>query len=95
MDSSYKTYVKTDLASLHFVIFIEPLAVCPTEALSFNSDQFTNNTINKVIEEKNYDSFMLHKEHYFADFWVYKKPYEFDFKDLSHEVLQFFLESYS
>jgi hypothetical protein len=35
MDSSCKTYVKTDLASLHYVTFIEPLVVCPTEALSF------------------------------------------------------------
>jgi hypothetical protein len=33
MDSSCKTYVKTNLASLHYVTFIELLAVCPTEAL--------------------------------------------------------------
>jgi hypothetical protein len=52
MDSFCKTYIKTDLASLHYVTFIELLVVCPTEALSFDSDEFMNNAINKVIEEK-------------------------------------------
>jgi hypothetical protein len=45
-----------------------------------------------VIEEKTNDSFMLLKEHYFTAFLVYKKPYDFEFEDLSHEVLQFFPE---
>jgi hypothetical protein len=31
---------------------LKPLAVCPTEAISFDSDEFINNAINKVIEEK-------------------------------------------
>jgi hypothetical protein len=52
MDSSYKTYVETDLASGHYVTFIEPFVVCPTDALSFDSDEFTNNNMNKMIEEK-------------------------------------------
>jgi hypothetical protein len=52
MDSSFKTYVETELASLHYTTFIEPLAICQMEALYFNSDQFMNNSINKVIEEK-------------------------------------------
>jgi hypothetical protein len=53
MDHFCKTYVETDLASLHYITFIEPLTICPMEAKSFDSDQFTNNSINKVIEEKN------------------------------------------
>jgi hypothetical protein len=41
MDHLYKSYVETDLVSLHYVTFVESLAVFPTEALSFNSEQFT------------------------------------------------------
>jgi hypothetical protein len=52
MEPSCKTYVETDLASLHYITFIESLAICPTEALSFDSNQFTKNSINKVTEEK-------------------------------------------
>jgi hypothetical protein len=37
------------LASLHYVTFIELLAVFPMEALSFDSDQFTNNSMKKVV----------------------------------------------
>jgi hypothetical protein len=73
MDSSCKTYVETDLISLHYVTFIEPLVVYPTEALSFDSDEFMNNSINKVIEEKTNESFVLLNEHFFTDFLVHKK----------------------
>jgi hypothetical protein len=73
MDSSCKTYVETDLISLHYVTFIEPLVVYPTEALSFDSDEFMNNNINKVIEEKTNESFVLLNEHFFIDFLVHKK----------------------
>jgi hypothetical protein len=31
---------------------------------------------------------VLLEEHFFAAFLVYKKSYEFEFEDLSHEVLQ-------
>jgi hypothetical protein len=41
MDSYYKTYVKTDLASIHYITFIELLVVCPNEALSLDSDKKT------------------------------------------------------
>jgi hypothetical protein len=92
MDSFCKTYVEIDLTSLQYVTFIEPLAVCPTEALSFDSNQFTNNINNKVIEEKMNDPFVLLEEHFFTTFLVYKKAYEFEFKDLPHELLQFFPE---
>jgi hypothetical protein len=89
MDSSCKTYVKSDLASLHYVAFIEPIVICTMEVLSFHSDQFTNNAINKVIQDKISDPFILNQEHFFTTFLVYKKPYEFELEDLSHEVLQF------
>jgi hypothetical protein len=49
------------LASLHYVTFIEPLVVCPTEALSFDSDEFMNNAINKVIEEKYQWAYHAHR----------------------------------
>jgi hypothetical protein len=52
MDTSCKSCVETDLASLHYTIFIKPLIVLSTETLSFDSEQFTNNHINKVIEAK-------------------------------------------
>jgi hypothetical protein len=77
MVSSYKTYVESDLASVHYVTFIEPLTVCPTET---------------VIEEKMNDSFVLLEEHYFTAFLVYKKSYKFKFEDMSHKILQFFAE---
>jgi hypothetical protein len=123
MYSSRKTYVETDLASLYYVTFIAPLAVCPTEALSINYDQFTNNTINKVIEEIDYDQFtnntinkvieeidydqftnntinkvieekneQLFRAPQSRNLFGVKKPYKFEFKDLSYEVLQFFSE---
>jgi hypothetical protein len=59
IDPFYTSCVKTDLASLHYVTFIEPLAVFPTEAQSFDSEQFTNNSINKVVESKPEDPFLL------------------------------------
>jgi hypothetical protein len=92
MEPSCKTYVETDMVSLHYVTFIEPLAICLTEALSFDSDQFTKNSINKVIEEKTNDPFLLLQEHLFTAFFVYKKTYELQFDDLSYEVLEFFSE---
>jgi hypothetical protein len=50
-----------------------------------------NNFINKVIEAKTNDHFVLLKEHFFADLLLYKeKTYEDHFKDLLHEVLKFF-----
>jgi hypothetical protein len=73
MEPSCKTYVETDMVSLHYVTFIEPLAICLTEALSFDSDQFTKNSINKVIEEKTNDPFLLLQEHLSTAFFVYKK----------------------
>jgi hypothetical protein len=50
MNSFYKSCTETDFATLHYVTFIKPLGVFPTEALSFDSEQFTNNSINKEFE---------------------------------------------
>jgi hypothetical protein len=87
MDPFCKIYVESDLASLHYTTFIEPFAICPMEALSFDSDQFMNNSINKVIKEKINDHFLLLKEYFFTTFLVYNKAYEFQFEDMFHEVL--------
>jgi hypothetical protein len=82
---------KTNLASLHYVTFIEPFVVMPTESLSFSSEQFMNNSITKLIEEKTNDPFILLEEHFFIAFLLQKK-YEVQFEDLTHEVLEFFSE---
>jgi hypothetical protein len=92
IDPFCKSYVKTDLASLHYVTFIEPLVVFPMEAMSFDSRQFTNNSINKVIEAKTKDHFLLFEEHFLPIVLVLKNPYEVQFEDLSHEDLEFFSE---
>jgi hypothetical protein len=68
-----KSYDKTDLASLHYVIFIEPLAVMPTEFLSFACEQFMNNSVIKLIEEKTNNPFILLEEHFFASLLLQKK----------------------
>jgi hypothetical protein len=66
MDHFHKSYVVTDLTSLHYVTFIESLVVFPTDALSFDSEQFMTNSMKKVIEGKTNDSFILLEEHFFA-----------------------------
>jgi hypothetical protein len=64
MDPFCKTNIETDLATLHYVAFIEPLVVFLMEALSFDSEWFTNNSINKVIEAKTIEPFLLLKEYF-------------------------------
>jgi hypothetical protein len=81
-----------DLASLHYVTFIEPHAISPSEALCFNSEQFTNTTINKLIEAKPKDHFLIFEEYFVANVFVYRKSYGVQFKDLSNEDLEFFTE---
>jgi hypothetical protein len=68
MDHFCKSYAKTDLASLHYVIFIELLAIMPMESLPFGSKQFINNSVTKLIKEKNNDPFILLEEYFFAAF---------------------------
>jgi hypothetical protein len=79
-----------DLASLHYIAFIEPLAGFPTEVVSFNSQKFTSTSINKMIEAETKDPFPPSEEHFFVVVLVYKKPYEVQFEDLLHEYLEFF-----
>jgi hypothetical protein len=73
MDRFYKANIKTDLAMLLYMAFIEPLTVSPTEVLSFDSQQFTNNSNNKVIEAKTIDHFVLLEEHFIAAVLLYIK----------------------
>jgi hypothetical protein len=93
MDPSCNSYADTNLASLHYVRFIEPLVVLPTEELSFDSKQFTNNLMEKVIEGKLNGPFILLEEHLFAVVMLYKTKWEVQFEDLLHEVLDFFSEA--
>jgi hypothetical protein len=90
MGHFYKSYVETDLTMLHYVIFIEPPAVSRTEALSFDSDDFTSNSMKKVIQGNINDPFILLEEHFFDAVLLYKKNYEVELEDLSHEDLAFF-----
>jgi hypothetical protein len=53
IDPFCKAYAEIDLTSLHYLTFIEPLVVMPMESLSFGSQRVMNNSINKLIEEKN------------------------------------------
>jgi hypothetical protein len=90
MNHLYKSYVKTDLASLNYVTFIEPIAIFPTEAQFFDSGDFMNNSMKKVIEGKRNDPFILLEKHFFAAGLLYKKNYKVEFKDRTYEVLEFF-----
>jgi hypothetical protein len=74
MDYFCKTCVKIDMDTLHYVTFIEPLVVIPTQALSFDSEQITNTSIDKVIESKTNDPYMIFEEHFFTAVLVYKNP---------------------
>jgi hypothetical protein len=76
----YKSYAKTDLVSLHYVTFIQSLVVMPTESLSFSSEQFMNNSITKLIEEKTNDHFILLEGHFFDAFLLQKKIMKFNSK---------------
>jgi hypothetical protein len=90
MDFFYQSCVETDLSILHYVTFIEPFGVLPTEALSFHSDQFTSNYANKIFESKNKDPFLLLEKHFFDVVVMCKKNYDVKFEDLPHEIVEFF-----
>jgi hypothetical protein len=70
------------MATLHHT-FIESIAIFPNEAMSFNS-------INKLIEAKTKDYFLLFEEHLFASVLVHRKSYDVQFDDLLNEDLEFF-----
>jgi hypothetical protein len=92
MNTFCTSYPNTDLAWIHYVIFIELITVSLDEAMSFHSEQFTDNSMNKLIEAKIKQLFVLFKEHFFASGFVYRKSYEVQFDDLSNEDLEFFSE---
>jgi hypothetical protein len=92
MDTFCKSYGATNLASLHYVTFIEPFAILPMEAMPFDFEYFRNNSIDKMIDEKIDDPFLLLEEHFFATVLLHKKTYEVQFEDISHEVFEFFSE---
>ncbi len=92
MNAFCKSYVDTDLASLHYIIFIKSYAVSPKEALSFDSEQFTNISINKLIEAKLKDPFLIFEEYFIANIFVYRKSYSIQFKDSLNEDLEFFTD---
>jgi hypothetical protein len=79
-----------DLASLHYVIFIKPIVVSLSETLCFDSKQFTNTSINKLIEAKPKTPFMLFETHFFTNVLVYRKSNGIQFEDLMSEDLRFF-----
>jgi hypothetical protein len=79
-----------DLTTPHYVAFIKQLTVFLTEAMSFDSEQFTNN-FNKVIKAKTTDHLILLEEHFIVEVWLYKK-YEVQFEFLLHKILEFFSE---
>jgi hypothetical protein len=83
MDSFSKPYAEIDLVSLHYVTFIDPLAVMSTESLSFGFERFMNNSINKLIEEKTNGPFLL-DEHFFAAVLLHNKTCQVQFEDMSH-----------
>jgi hypothetical protein len=78
MDRFYKTNNETDLARLYYVAFIEPMTIFPTETLSFDSKQFTNNSMNKVIEAETTDHFLLLEEHFTVTVLLYQKNMKFN-----------------
>jgi hypothetical protein len=90
VDPFYKLYAEIDLASLHYVTFIKLLVDMPTESLSFGSEQFMNNSINKLIEEKINDPFLLLEKHYFATVLLHNKTYGVQFEILLQSSLILF-----
>jgi hypothetical protein len=95
MGYSCKIYVETDLASLRYVTFIESLAVCSTKALSFNSNEPTNNVINKVIEENTNEPIVLLEEHFFTAFLVQRFWCTKNLTNLNLKICHMKLSNYS
>jgi hypothetical protein len=88
-----KSYVDTDLAFVHYITFIESFVISPKEAMSFDSEQFVNTSINKLIEAKDQDPYLLCEDHFFGGVLVYRKSYDVHFEDLSNEDLEYFSEA--
>jgi hypothetical protein len=80
MNSFHRSRTEIDLATLHYISFIELLGVLPTEAMLLDSEQFTNNSSNMEFESKMNDPFLLFEEHFFAAILVCKKLMKFNSK---------------
>jgi hypothetical protein len=89
MNTFCKSCVDTDLASLHCIICIEPFVVSPKEALFFDFEQFTSTSINKLIEPKDKDSFLIFEEHFFDGVLLHRKSYGVHFEDPVNEDLEY------
>jgi hypothetical protein len=73
MNYFYKSYIEADLAMLHYITFIEPLAGSPMKALSFDSNALTTNSMKKVIEGNINDPFIILEDHFFEAIMLYRK----------------------
>jgi hypothetical protein len=91
MNTLYKSFY-TDLASLHYVTFIKPFVVSPKEVLSFDFEQFTSTSINKLIQAKYKDHFLFFEEHSFRSVLLYTKSYDVHSEDLSNRDPEYFSE---
>jgi hypothetical protein len=85
----YQICAETDLATLHYIIFIKPFGVLPTKPLSFNYNQITLSYENKTFESNNEDPCLLLEEYFLEAIMVCKKYYDVELKDLSQEVVEF------
>jgi hypothetical protein len=82
MNTFCKLFVNIDLTSLHYVTFIKPFVISPIETLSFDSEEFTNTSINNLIVAKDKDPFLFFKEHFFRSVVVYRNSHDVHFKDM-------------
>jgi hypothetical protein len=78
---------------LYYVTFIDSLVVFRTKAMSFESKQFTNNSINKMIGVKINEHFVYYSKKISLPQFCCTKKYEVLFEDPSHEVLEFFSQN--
>jgi hypothetical protein len=82
----FKLFIKLRLFFLQhhagLSTFIEPLAVLPTEHLSFNSELFYNKSNKELLYPNPHDPFQLLEYHYFATASLQQNTYEVRFEQL-------------
>jgi hypothetical protein len=88
MDPYYKSCAEIDLASLHYVTFIKPLFILPTEPCP-STWKCLRTTLSSWLKQKKTFS-CSPKNISSLLFWCTKKNYTVEFEELSHEVLEFF-----
>jgi hypothetical protein len=62
-----------DLATVHYVTFVELFGMLPTETLSFDDTKFLSNYTNKFFEFKKINHALCFEEHFFDAVALYKK----------------------